>query len=253
MTAAVPQPETETEPASVPAPEPEPGPTPPPLLEAEGLSLVGPEGPVFTDVSFAVEPGRVTLLVGPAGTGRSSLLLALSGRMQGTTGLLRHHGRPVRSRRDLRNLRRASAVARAAELVVPEARLSVAESVAERALLDGVRPAAAERAFVAAEELLDVRLDRTLLVEQLPAYEVTALCVALALVRPAELVVLDDLDADLDLTDQRRLLDALVRLAGGSTGTGGTAGPAVVATSTEARATHPDALLVPLAPPQEDR
>lgn len=222
-----------------------PQPDPVPVVEVEHLGLVGPEGPVFNDVSFAVAPARVTLLVGPSGSGRSSLLLALVGRMRGVTGTVTHQGRPVRGARGLRALRRASAVARAASLVVPEARLTVAESVTERALLDGVRPAAAERAFAAAEDLLDVHLDRSALVEQLPAYEVTALCVALALVRPAELVVLDDLDADLDLTDQRRLLDGLLRLAA--------TGPAVVVTTTEPRSAHPDALLVPLAPPQEDR
>ena len=95
--------------------------------------------------------------------------------------------------------------------MLPEARLTVAESVVERALLDGVRPAAAERAFAAAEDLLDAHLDRGTVTERLTAYEQTVLAVALALVRPADLVVLDDLDADLDLDDQRRLLDALVR------------------------------------------
>ena len=233
---SAPEPEVDDEQVEEPAP-------PVPVVEAEGLSLVGPEGPVFTDVSLAVLPARATLLVGSSGTGRSSLLLALTGRMRGTTGTLRHQGRELRSGRGLKTLRRATSVARASTFVVPEARLSVVQSVAERALLDGVRPAVAERAFAAAEELLYVRLDRTALVEQLPAYEATALCVALALVRPAELVVLDDLDADLDLTDQRRLLDGLVRLAA--------TGPAVLATTTEPRSAHPDALLVRLAPPQK--
>ncbi len=216
---------------------------PTPVVEAEHLGLVGPEGPVLTDVSLAVRPARTTLVVGSSGTGRSSLLLALTGRMRGTTGVLRHQGRTVRSGRELRALRRASAVARASTFVVPEGRLSVAESVSERALLDGVRPGAAERAVAAAEELLDVRLERAVLVERLPAYEATALCVALALVRPAGLVVLDDLDADLDLADQRRLVGGLVRVAA--------TGPAVLATTTEPRAAHPDALLVRLAPPQK--
>jgi ABC-2 type transport system ATP-binding protein len=220
----------------------EQGPTP--VLEAAHLNLTGPDGLVFTDVSLTVAPARLTLLVGTSGSGRSSLLLALGGRMRGTTGTLRHHGRDVRTRRDLTALRAAASVARIADVIVPEPRLRVREAVAERALLDGVRLAAAEPAFAAAEDLLDVRLDRDALVEQLPAYEAAALAVGLALVRPAEVVLLDDLDADLDLTDQRRLVDALVRLAA--------SGPAVVATTTEARAAHPDAVLQPAAP-QEDR
>ena len=232
--------------APVPASAPEPAaPTPAPVVEAHHLSLVGPEGAVFTDVSLVVEPGRLTAVVGPGGSGRSSLLLALTGRMRGCTGTVRAQGRPVRSGRDLRALRRASAVARIATFAQPEPRLTVAQSVVERALLDGVRPAAGEQAFAAAEDVLDVHLDRATLVERLSAYERTVLAVALALVRPADLVVLDDLDADLDLTDQRRLADALVRLAG--------TGPAVLVSTTEGSVVPATAALVTLTPPTEVR
>lgn len=212
-------------------------------MEARHLSLVGLQGPVFTDVSFVVPPARLTVLVGPGGSGRSSLLLALCGRMRGCTGTVRWQDRPVRSGRDLRALRRGTSVARISTLVAPEAQLTVAESVVEHALLDGVRTAAADQAFAAAEDLLDVHLDRNTLAERLTAYDRTVLAVALALVRPADLVVLDDLDADLDLADQRRLTDALVRLAG--------SGVAVLASTTEPASVPPDAALVTLAPAQE--
>jgi ABC-2 type transport system ATP-binding protein len=219
----------------------------PAVVEAHHLSLVGPEGPVFTDVSMVVRPGRLTVLVGPGGSGRSSLLLALSGRMRGCTGTLDAQGHPVRTGRDRRALRRRTALARISTLVLPEPRLTVAESVVERALVDGVRPVAAEEAFAAAEQLLDVHLDRTHLVERLTAYERSALAVALALVRPAEIVVVDDLDADLDLRDQRRFASALVRLAA--------TGPAVLASTTELTSVPTDAVPVLAAPvlaaPQE--
>ncbi|MGI3779694.1 MAG: ATP-binding cassette domain-containing protein, partial [Janthinobacterium lividum] len=74
------------------------------VVEVDHLSLVGPEGPVFTDVSLAVETGRLTVVVGPGGSGRSSLLLALCGRMRGCTGTVRSQGRPVASGRELRAL-----------------------------------------------------------------------------------------------------------------------------------------------------
>lgn len=221
----------------------EPEPVPVPVVEVQHLSLTGPEGPVFHDVSLSVEPGRLTVLVGPSGTGRSSLLLALCGRMQGAAGTVLASGRPVRSRRARHDLRQRSAVARIATFVAPEPRLTVGESVTERALLDGVAPAAAHRAFAAAEAVLDAHLERDALVERLTAYDRGVLAVALALVRPADLVVLDDVDADLDLDDQRRLLDALVRLAA--------TGPAVVATSTEPASVPSGARLLTLAPTQE--
>ena len=223
--------------------QPTPDQRPPAVVEARRLSLVGPEGPVFRDVTLAVRPGLVTVVVGPGGSGRSSLLLAFCGRMRGCTGTVAAQGHAVRSGRDLRALRRRTSVARISDFVLPEARLTVAESVVERALTDGVRPADAERAFAAAEDVLGTHLDRRTVTERLTAYEQTVLAVALAVVRPADLVVLDDLDTDLDTDDQRRLLDALVRLAA--------AGPAVLVSTTE-RASVPDAaVLVPLAPPQE--
>jgi ABC-type Na+ transport system ATPase subunit NatA len=137
-------------------------------------------------------------------------------------------------------------VARISTFVLPEARLTVAESIVERALVDGVRPAEGERAFAAAEDLLETHLDRSTLAERLTAYERSVLAVALALVRPADLVVVDDVDTDLDVDDQRRLLDALVRVAAA-----GPAGAAVLASSTEPAAVPHDAALVTLAPPQE--
>lgn len=216
---------------------------PAPVVSAQHLGLLGPEGPVFTDVSLAAQSGRLTVLVGPGGSGRSSLLLALCGRMRDCTGLVRWQGRPVRTGRDLRALRRATSVARISTLVLPEARLTVAQSVVERALLDGVGPADAERAFAVAEDLLDVHLDRATVTERLTAYERTGLSIALALVRPADLVVLDDLDADLDLTDQRRFADGLVRVA--------SHGPAVLASTTEPASVPTEAVLVTLVPPQE--
>ena len=216
-----------------------------PVVRVAGLALEGPEGAVFAPVDAAVWPGMLTAVVGPAGSGRSALLLALTGRMRGCTGtvLLADADRPHRA--DARRLRARSAVARLGELVAPEDRLDVAQSLAERALIDGVRPAAAEQAFAAAEELLEVHLDRRALVEQLGAYERAVLAVALARVRAADLVVLDDADADLDLDDQRRLLAALRRLAG--------TGPAVLVSTTERAALPAGSRAVTLPGPTPNR
>ena len=216
-----------------------------PVVRVAGLSLDGPEGPVFAPVDVTVRPGLLTAVVGPGGSGRSALLLALSGRMRGCRGTVLLDGVEHPRRGDARRLRSRSAVARLAGLVAPEDRLDVAQSLAERALIDAVRPDQAEQAFAAAEEVLDCHLDRDALVEQLGAYERTVLAVALARVRPADLVLLDDVDADLDVADQRRLLAALARLAA--------TGPAVVVSTTE-RAALPDGTpVVALAAPSSNR
>ena len=210
-----------------------------PLLVVEHLGLATKAGPVFSDVSFTVAPDAVTVVVGPSGSGRSALLLAVTGRMRDLTGSVSLATRPHTRPRDLRAV---TSVARLSTLVQPEDRLTVAESVTERALVDGVDPAAAEQVVAGLEELLGVGFGRDLLVDQLDAYEQTLLCVALALVRPAELVVLDDADRSLDVATQRRLFDALTRLAA--------AGHALLVSTAEIAAVPASAALVPLPSPQ---
>ena len=208
------------------------------LLHVEGLGLATKAGPVFADVSFTLEPHALAVVLGAAGSGRSALLLALCGRMRGTTGSVRL-GRSLRTRPA--DLRRETSVARLGTLVGLEDQLSVAESTTERALVDGVQRADAESALVAAEEAFGVSFGRDRLVQDLGAYEQTLLAVALATARPAELVVLDDADRALDVADQQRLYAALGRFCA--------TGPCVLAASAEAAAVPAGTLVVPLPTP----
>ncbi|SDT37903.1 ABC-type cobalamin/Fe3+-siderophores transport system, ATPase component [Friedmanniella luteola] len=209
-----------------------------PLLEVDGLGLRTPSGPVFTDLSFTVPRGALTAVVGPSGSGRSALLLALGGRVRGLTGTVRLGERSLRSRP--RDLRVRTAVARLGTLVQPEGRLTVGESITERALVDGVPDRVAAAAVARAEEVLGTTSDRSALVDELSAYDRALLCVGLALVRPADLVLLDDADRALDLADQRRLLEALARLCA--------AGQTLVVSTTEAASLPPGTHVVELRP-----
>src|SRR6476660_5084345 len=62
--------------------------TPTPVLVASGLGVQGNAGWIFRDVDLRLPAGSLTAVVGPAGCGRSSLLLALAGRMRPTAGSL---------------------------------------------------------------------------------------------------------------------------------------------------------------------
>jgi len=209
-----------------------------PVLEVERLSLRTPAGPVFTELTFSVPRGGLTAVVGPSGSGRSALLLALGGRMRGLTGSVRLGGRAARSRPA--DLRARTAVARLATLVEPEGRLTVGESMTERALVDGVQDGDAAAAVARAEGVFGTTLDRGLLVDDLTAYDRALLCVALALVRPSDLVLLDDADRGLDVADQRRLLEALGRLCA--------TGQTLVLSTTELASLPPGAHVVHLRP-----
>jgi ABC-type multidrug transport system ATPase subunit len=212
-----------------------------PLIDVQHLGLVTRDGPVFSDLTFAVERDTLTVVVGRSGSGRSALLLAVCGRMRGVSGAVRLGQQRTRSR----DLRAVTSVARVATLVQPEGQLSVGESVLERALLDGVQSAVAAHAMATAEDLLGVRFDPDLLVDQLDAYDRSLLCVALATIKPADLLVLDDADRGLDLDDQHRLLTALSRLAGN--------GGAVLVTTSEIAAVPASAAVVHLGPTGTDR
>lgn len=208
------------------------------LLHVEGLGLTTAAGPVFSDLTFTLEPATLSVVLGPSGSGRSAVLLAVCGRLKGVTGSVRLGGRAARTRSG--DLRRRTAVARVATLVGPEDSLTMAESVIERALIDGVHPARAEAVFAAAEETLAVTFPRSVLVAELGAYEQALLCVALAGMRPADLVVLDDADHGLDVASQTRMFEALQRLC--------VTGWTVLVASTEPAAVPAGATVVALEP-----
>lgn len=63
-------------------------PTHPLIIEACELGLKTSRGWVFRDVDLTLLQHGVAALVGPAGMGKSALLLALSGRMRVSTGRL---------------------------------------------------------------------------------------------------------------------------------------------------------------------
>ncbi len=53
-------------------------------VTAEEFGLRGPRGWAFRDVGLDAEPGALIAVEGPSGSGRTSLLLALTGRMKAT-------------------------------------------------------------------------------------------------------------------------------------------------------------------------
>lgn len=206
------------------------------LILAEGLGLAAKTGPVFADLTFTVPRSRLSVVVGPSGSGRSALLLAVCGRMRGLTGTVRL-GQHAAARPD--DLRRRTAIARLSTLVGPEGQLTVGESMVERALIDGVQASDADAALAEAEQVFDLTFDREALVDQLSAYERSLLAVALAMVRPADLIVLDDADASLDVAEQTCLLTTLTRLS--------ETGRTVITSTTEASAVPADANVIALS------
>ncbi|MEU8969617.1 ATP-binding cassette domain-containing protein [Streptomyces monashensis] len=102
-------------------------------VTAEGLGLKGPRGWAFRGVTLDAEPGALIAIEGPSGSGRTSLLLALTGRMKPTEGTAAVGGLALPRR--MAALRRISAVANVAGVTDLEPALTVGEHLRERALL----------------------------------------------------------------------------------------------------------------------
>lgn len=196
-----------------------------PLLEIDDLALAHHDRTVFGPITTTLPRSALVVVHGPSGSGRSALLLALAGRMRGTTGTVRFTDAPVRTagtdglrrqwreRRAGRAHRRTASIARVADVVDLEPRLTVTESVTERCLADQVPVGQGHVRFTALCERIRTSFPPHALVGELEALDQVVLATVLAMLRPASLVILDDVDRDLDATGQTEMYAILRRFA----------------------------------------
>ncbi|BBC37207.1 hypothetical protein SGFS_085010 [Streptomyces graminofaciens] len=203
-------------------------------LAAEGFGLEGPRGWAFRGVGFEVEPGSLIAVEGPSGSGRTCLLLALTGRMKPSEG--RATVGSLRLPKQMAAVRRISALAHVPGVTDLDPALTVGEHLRERALLqrrfDGsLRGLLRSRADRAAETKL--RIDTALAsagldpealpkgsrtaVRDLDRLESLRLSVALALVGRPRLLGVDDTDLKLSDTERAEAWALLRSLAGSGT------------------------------------
>lgn len=188
-------------------------------VTARGLGVKGSHGWAYRDVGVTADPGALIAVEGPSGSGRTCLLLTLTGRMRPTSGEATVGG--FRVPRQMRRIRRISALAHVPGVNELDPALTVAEHLRERALLQRrfgdsprglLRPrrerAAASRAAIDAA-LTAAGLDPQTLpkgartaVRDLERLEALRLSVALALIARPRLLAVDD--TDLKLSDAER-------------------------------------------------
>ncbi|MEV5955235.1 ATP-binding cassette domain-containing protein [Streptomyces sp. NPDC051987] len=203
-------------------------------VTAEHLGLKGPRGWAFREVSLDAGPGALIAVEGPSGSGRTCLLLALTGRMKATEGTATVGGH--RLPKKLAAVRRISAVANVPGVTDLEPALTVGEHLRERALLqrrfggslrDLVRPRA-ERAAGAGQRVSDALAAAGLDLRSLPKGSRTAvrdleriealrLSVALALVGAPRLLAVDDADLKLSQTEREEMQALLASIAAAGT------------------------------------
>lgn len=179
-----------------------------PVLVAEALSLRTRRGWVFRDVELNIAPGSLTAITGPAGSGRTMLLLAMAGRAKPTAGTLwlrdEHGGHEDRRPQ----LRRRIGVARITGLADLEPDLRVVDHRREATLLAGE---SVEHEWAA--DALGLDVDGACYVADLATDDATLLAVALAAASRPPVLVVDDVDAHATQTEQQRIWSGLSGLA----------------------------------------
>lgn len=181
---------------------------PNPVLVADALCLRTRRGWVFREVGLSVDPGSLTVITGPAGSGRTMLLLALAGRAKPTAGTLwlRDEDGELEYRRPW--LRRRIGVAGITGLAELEPDLRVVDHRREATLLAGE---AIEHDWAA--QALGVDVDGAGYVADLATDDATLFAVALAAASRPPVLVVDDVDAHATQPEQQRIWSGLAQLA----------------------------------------
>ncbi|MFE9437778.1 ATP-binding cassette domain-containing protein [Streptomyces sp. NPDC006602] len=212
-------------------------------VTAEGLGLKGPRGWAFRGLRVEAEPGSLITVEGPSGSGRTSVLLALTGRMKATEGTAAVGGAVLPKQSAA--VRRVSALANVAGITDLDPALTVGEHLRERALLQrrfgsSLRSVLRPRAERATEAQLrigtalaaagldpeDLPKGSRTAVRDLERLEALRLSVALALIGRPGLLGLDDTDLKLSEAERAEVWALLGSLA--------EAGTTVVAVCSEA-------------------
>ncbi|ARF54906.1 ATP-binding cassette domain-containing protein [Streptomyces gilvosporeus] len=234
-------------------------------VTARGFGVKGPRGWAFRNIDIAAAPGSLIAVQGPSGSGRTCLLLALTGRMASAEGTAEIGGLPLP--RKMAAVRSVTALAHVPGVAELDPALTVGEHLRERALLQGrfggslralLRPRQERRAE--ARALVDGALEAAGLdvaslpkglrtsVRDLERLEALRLSVALALIGAPRLLAVDDTDLKLSDDERRRAWAMLRGLAA--------AGTTVLAVCSEPPADGPDGaadgdvVLVRTGPPE---
>ena len=164
------------------------------------MSCIRGERPVFSGVSFSLEPGGALTLVGPNGAGKSSLLRILCGLLRPADGTLTWEGAPV----DDDWAAHRSRLHYVGHLDAVKPTLTVAENLEDWAHFKGAARAAPHALqILGIEDLADVPG------RYLSAGQRRRLALARALATPAPLWLLDEPTVTLDADSAGRVVSMI--------------------------------------------
>lgn len=181
-------------------------------VRARALGMKSRKGWVYRDVDLDIPAGSLALITGPSGSGKTALSLTLAGRMRPTAGELTIAS--FDARRKIRDVRRHVGLGEFGGVNDFTEALSVADQVGSDLALYG-RPSD-RRAVDAILGIGDLAIDPATPIADLAASDRLLLGAALGLLTKPPILVLDRLDADTTVEEQRALLAALRKLSAGN-------------------------------------
>ena len=161
-----------------------------PVLMASGAGVRHRRRWLFQDLDVSVEPGEIVAIVGPPGSGRTTVLLALSHRFKLTAG----------------RVTGAAALGWVPDVTSPEPVLTVIEHVRERLLLTGRTPREAGQVPL-------LGLDPQIKGYELSPFQRQLLGLVLARLERPRVIALDAVDEGLDAAETRELWTQLESIA----------------------------------------
>ena len=153
-----------------------------PVLTVNGAGVRHRRRWLFRDLDVSVSAGEVVAIVGPPGSGRTTVLLALAKRFRLSAGEITLMG--------------TAALGHVPDVCEPESVLTVAEHVRERFLLEGRRPVA---------DLDWHGLDPALRGFELSPFQRQVLGLILARIPQPQLIALDAIDEGLNAEEREHL------------------------------------------------
>lgn len=176
-------------------------------ISGRGLTARGPAGSVFENIDLLVHPGELAVVTGASGTGRTCMLLALSGRLRLIAGQLKVAGLTLPRRAG--TARRLLVPARLRPGVEPEPEHRVKQVIREREMISGAR----RESIVDAFGLVGIDPRPGVLVGELHPVDRLLLAVALAAATGPAGIVVDDVDVGLPQHHVARAWSALRAVA----------------------------------------
>lgn len=181
-------------------------PTGTPFLTARGLSTTGRQGPIFTDINLTAGLGQLVAICGDGGNGRSSLLLALTGRFPHRNGALEVDGQTKPGQ-----IRRRFTIAQAGPAIRFEPYATVGTCIKETTTVS--KGTATRTNINAWLDRLALTIDTGDTFGFLPRIDQIRFAIACAAAARTPAIAVDDADTGLDACGSERVFEALRTVA----------------------------------------